>query len=72
MKKAVLNIFANKGYGADQVKGITLGELKYMIEEYIDYLGEDTEIVTQDEGNMYGASWGIITGIDIEQAEEDY
>lgn len=70
MKKAVLNIFANKGYSASQVKGMTLGELKSMIDEYIDYLGEDAEIVTQDEGNRYGASFGIITGIDEEQKEE--
>lgn len=72
MKKAILNIFANKGYSAKQVTGITLGELKNMIEEYIDYLGEDAEVVTQDEGNMYGASFGIITGIDEEETEEDY
>ena len=72
MKKAVLNINSNEGYSASQVRGITLGELRDMIEEYIDYLGEDTEIVTEDEGNKYGASFGRINRVDIADDEEDY
>ena len=58
MKKVGIGILANAGYGKDQVKGVTLAELKNFIDEMIEYYGEDTEIITIDRGNVYGAKYG--------------
>ncbi len=64
--KVLLEIYANRGYGSDQIKGMTIGELKEMLESYDD----DLEIVTHDESNRYGASYGQIRFI-TEDYEED-
>ena len=63
MKKVLLEINGARGYGSEQVHSITLGELKNMVEDYIEYYGEDTEIVTHDDSNSYGASYGVIFNI---------
>ena len=54
--KILLEIEGARGYGSEQVKSITVGQLKEMLEGYDD----NTEIVTHDETNRYGASYGII------------
>lgn len=73
MKKVLLEINGARGYGAEQVHSITLGELKNMVEEYIEYYGENTEIATHDETNRYGASYGVIYNItEVEEDEEDF
>ena len=65
MKKIQLEIYGANGYSAEQVRSITVGELKAMLEDYDD----DIEIVTHDETNRYGASYGTI--IEIADIEED-
>ena len=67
MKKVLLEINGARGYGSEQVHSITLGELKDMVEDYIEYYGEDTEIVTHDDINRYGASYGVIFNISEEE-----
>lgn len=69
MKKLLLKINGAKGYSSNQVNSISLGVLKDMVEEYIEYYGADTEIVTHDESNRYGASYGVI--FEIAEEEED-
>ena len=73
MKKVGIRILANAGYGVDQVKGITLEELKDFVEDLIAEYGEDTEIVTVDDGNHYGAKYGKLytETIDDEYTEDD-
>ena len=56
--KYQLEILSNGGYAADQVKGITVGELISILQDYED----DDEIVLHDGGNRYGASYGYTTG----------
>lgn len=69
MKKIKLEIYGADGYSAEQVRSITVGDLKAMLEDYED----DVEIVTHDETNRYGASYGRIIKItDIEEDDEDY
>ena len=51
--KYAFYINGNQGYGHDQVKSITVGELKEMLEE----LNEDDELFLKDTGNRYGANW---------------
>ena len=58
MKKIGIEILSNAGYGMDQVKSVTLGELRDFIEEMIEYYDEDTEVITVDSGNKYGAKYG--------------
>ena len=74
MKKVGISILANAGYSPDQVKGITLKELRDFIDEMIEYYDEDTEIITVDKGNVYGAKYGNIYLRDVleEDEEEDY
>ena len=74
MKKVGIKILSNAGYGADQVKGIKLGELKEFIEEMIEYYGEDTEVITVDSGNKYGAKYGkiyLVDSLDEDNEEND-
>ncbi len=72
MKKLQLEINGAMGYGAEQVRSITVGELKEMLECYDD----NDEIVTHDETNRYGASYGSIIEInevdDEDEEDEDY
>lgn len=68
MKKIQLEIYGAQGYGAEQVSSITVGELKAMLEGYDD----DIEIVTHDETNRYGASYGKIIEIVDADEDEDY
>lgn len=63
--KLQLEIRANEGYSADQVKAITVSDLKEMLAWYDD---EDT-IVLYDQNNRRGACYGVIW--DIEELDED-
>lgn len=71
MKKVGIEILANAGYSMNQVKSITLGELKEFIDELIEYYDEDTEIVTVDNGNVYGAKYGRIYLTQIDNDDDD-
>ena len=75
MKKIGIGIHANAGYSAEQVKCVTLGELKDFIEELLEYNDESTEIFTVDSGNIYGAKYGEIyldvVAYDNDEDEED-
>lgn len=70
MKKVGIGILSNAGYGKDQVQGVTLRELKEFIDEMIEYYGEDTEVITVDRGNKYGANYGKLYLTD--ELENDY
>lgn len=55
-----LSIRSNEGYTAKQASErstMTVGELKGIIE----FLDDDTEIITYDLNNERGASWGIVS-----------
>lgn len=66
--KLQLEIRANEGYSADQVKEITVSDLKEMLAWYDD---EDT-IVLYDQNNRRGACYGVIWDIEeIESEDED-
>ncbi len=73
--KIALRIRSNEGYDAEQATErhhtITVGELREALEGYED----DTEIVTLDLNNSYGADWGIIargeTIKEIDDEDED-
>lgn len=72
--KIALRIRSNEGYNAEQAterhKTITVKDLREALEGFDD----DTEIVTLDLNNSYGADWGIIScGNPIEEIydEED-
>lgn len=73
MKKVGLSILANAGYSANQVKGVTLGELRDFIEEMIEYYDEDTEVITVDSGNVYGAKYGklYLQGLLVDEDDEE-
>lgn len=71
--KYQLDIRANEGYGADQVRyTITVGELR----EMLDGLEDSDEVVTHDSNNPRGASFGSISrylteAVDDEEDEEN-
>lgn len=66
--KYQLNIKSNLGYDSDQVSGITVGELKGML----DGLDDEDQIITYDENNGYGASFGGFSGsLDVSATEEE-
>ena len=71
MKKIGIEILANAGYGMDQVSSITLGELKELVDELFEQYDENTEIVTVDSGNRYGAKYGKIYVGTIEDDDEE-
>ena len=55
--KLIITISSREGYAEDQVSGgLTVGELKDLIEGYDD----DYEIVTEDISNQHGAKFGKI------------
>lgn len=69
--KLILNIEGNKGYAADQVGNrycFTVGDLRRILDDYDD----DTPIITQDENNRYGASWGEVNSTDDWEPESWY
>lgn len=69
--KLILNIEANKGYSADQVGDrhcFTVGDLRRILDDYDD----ETPIITQDENNRYGASWGEVNSTDEWEPESWY
>ena len=70
MKRVAIRILANAGYSKEQPKGVTLGDLKNFIEELIEYYDEDTEIVTRNDGNIYGAKYGQLY-LDYDDPDED-
>lgn len=69
--KYQLEISANRGYGADQITGTTVADLRQMLEG----LEDDDVIITHDESNRYGASYGELLGYleecEIEEDEEE-
>lgn len=52
------------GYSADQVSGITVEELRWALED----LNDDDEIITYDQNNGYGASYGKLS-VSIDECE---
>lgn len=79
MKKVLkISIRSNEGYTAKQAterySAMTVGELK----ELLDYCDDDMEIITYDQNNERGASWGIVCHdswddcYDIEEDEDEY
>lgn len=68
--KALLNVESNLGYGADQVQGMTLGELLEAVQTAVDEWGEDTEVVLHQTNNRYGANYGTISQWDTFTAPE--
>lgn len=68
--KALLNVESNLGYGADQVRGMTLGELLEAVQTAVDEWGEDTEVVLHQTNNRYGANYGTISQWDTFTAPE--
>lgn len=69
--KIKMNVSPNQGYGADQVTGMTLADLRASIDEAITEWGEDAEVVTFDLGNRYGAKYGTLSSYDTFEACED-
>lgn len=70
--KIALRIRSNEGYDAEQAterhNTLTVRDLREALEGYED----DTEIVTLDLNNRYGADWGIIArGETIEEIYDD-
>ncbi len=66
--KYQIDIQANEGYGADQIRyTITVGEMREMLEG----LEDDDEIVTHDLNNPRGAKFGCISGYLTEAKEEE-
>ena len=51
--KYAFYIKGNQGYGYDQVRGITVGELIERLQE----LDPEDELFIKDTGNRYGANW---------------
>lgn len=58
--KVLLNVESNLGYGADQVKGMTLADLLEAVEMAIEDWGADTEVVLHQTNNRYGANFGTV------------
>jgi hypothetical protein len=71
MKKIGIKILSNAGYGMDQVNSITLRELKELVDELFEEYDEDTEIITIDEGNRYGAKYGKLYSRIIEDEDDE-
>lgn len=69
--KVTLNIESNLGYGPDQVTGITLADLREMVEEAVTEWGGDTEVVICQINNPYGANYGQFAAYDLFQSTED-
>lgn len=70
--KLILHIIPNAGYAADQVEGMTLADLRDLIDQAIADHGEDAEVVTYDAGSwLYGAKYGRIATDDAIQLDED-
>ena len=67
MQKLILEIYGARGYSKNQVRGLTVGELREMLEGYED----DVQIVTHDESNSYGASYGELRFITEDYEDED-
>ena len=63
--KLLLKVRGSQGYAVDQVKTMTVGDLKELIEHFED----EDEIVLYDTCNAYGARFGSI--VDIEEDYED-
>lgn len=69
--KVLLNVESNLGYGADQVKGMTLADLLEAVEMAIEDWGADTEVVPHQINNQYGANFGTVHQWDTFTAEND-
>jgi len=67
--KYAMYIDGNQGYGHDQVRGMTVGELIEALEE----LDPNDELYLKDTGNSYGANWhSFVAGWEMfEEIDED-
>ena len=67
-----IGITGNGGYGPDQVRKMTVGELISELENY----ESDDEVYLYDGGNRYGAAYGYINyvsyGKDEDEDDEDF
>lgn len=69
--KLRMNHSGNRGYGADQVTGISLADLLEQVQDAIIEWGEDAEVVTFQTNNGHGANFGVLhTGHDLFEADE--
>lgn len=72
--KITMNFAGNLSYSADQVTGMTLGELQQAVEQAIQDHGADTEVVMFQTNNHYGANYGTLSPYDtftpVEEEEE--
>jgi hypothetical protein len=66
--KFAMYIRGNQGYGYDQVRGMTVGELIEVLKE----LDPNDELFLKDEGNSYGANWHSFPYNAWEMFEEIY
>jgi len=71
MAKILMNHSGNRGYGADQVEGMTLAELLEQVQDAILEWGEDAEVVAFQTNNGRGANYGHLHhGYDLFNADE--
>ena len=61
-----IGITGNAGYGADQVRKMTVGELISELEQF----DSEDKVYLHDAGNRYGAAYGEINY--ISEGKEDY
>lgn len=58
----VLTVDNNRGYAADQAaNGMTLSDLRELVDNAVAEYGEDALVVTKDTGNRLGARWGAVS-----------
>ena len=69
--KVTLQHEGNLGYGSDQVKGMTLGDLLEAVQDAVTEWGEDTEVVAFQTNNTYGASYGTLSRWETFRAADD-
>lgn len=68
----ILQISNCEGYAANQVTtGMTLGQLRDMVREAIEWYGEDAPLVTEDRSNRAASFGTIVMHEDIEPADLD-
>lgn len=70
--KVKLNAESNLGYSADQVEGMSLGQLLDLVEQAVTEYGEDAMVVLFQTNNMYGANFGTLSQWQLfDTADED-
>lgn len=69
--KVLMHMEGNCGYGADQVEGMTLGDLLESVKEAVTEWGEDAEVVLLQINNRYGANFGRFASYDLFRTPDD-